>query len=298
MHGNNAITSVIRDNVPAIESHPDFLNISTPVVNLPEAPVMKRQFTYAIAKPFLNKCLRMVLGSRPGYGEDKLHKKPIWWTLPRWETINGNKCRATRDELVLLIASMYKYYGSPIDPSNIELTNPSQNSEEADTSVSDLDSMSATQVPIFNGSDSGLPTVSRTQDPVSQDLFGTSASTLTTLSAHQDQLDVPSDTTELSGSDLTTLLPMDPNFNSPATHDENYVDTTERPLPVLGNYQFPATATSSSRTPIDQPIPPNTYIQHELIESPTTEQMSPVIPSRSQLDIPVERYTKFRRLDN
>ena len=79
-YGNEAIVSIIRKYADEVETHSSF-HLQMPSerrVRLPPAPDLNK-LTFKTARAFLAKWLRLLLGSKPGYGNP--NKKPHWWPI-------------------------------------------------------------------------------------------------------------------------------------------------------------------------------------------------------------------------
>ena len=317
--GNEAIYSPMLDNIEVVESHPAFIRIARrqPQAQLPEAPTMNRSFGYETARQFLNKkCFPVVLPKkRPGYGTDRLRNKPVWWNLPRWKSINGDKGRFKRNELVLLIASIYDHCDRPIDPSTIWLAPQQANSEDDDTpdsSALDLESMADQLSDLDEQQHPGCSTSADVSVDLQLALVGApiaipiDASEEASSSQQQPDSIVPMDTDEpLSDQRHASSDPSDTSeyttlvSDVSASHgvpmliaDQVYpVDLT---VPTVHeNYGLPWSR-GSCVTGMVQPEPANATVNHQLLPM-EVPQVSPILPRRKPLaKVLKERFHKSR----
>ena len=119
--GHEAYKEVLRVNQTELENHLRRTTQPSEAFQLPELPCLNKSFGYDDAKDFLKPLLPPLLGVRPGYGEDKLHNKPVWWCI-KWQSFGA--AGFERNDFVKLIVSLYKHYGHYVDEEAIHWAEP------------------------------------------------------------------------------------------------------------------------------------------------------------------------------
>ena len=173
--GNESFNCVVREHEDIVQTHPDFINISSEV-SLPEPPIMNKSFKYAKSKKCVGDLLKLLLPKQAGYGDPTM--KPSWWVGP-WLSIYDSHGHWRRDDYVRLIIAIYNHYGTSSDELNYVMFE--ENPADMVTSVTSAEASTSMTVDVVSPVDleevpsSPSPPIAEVSEPLNSEVVGESS---------------------------------------------------------------------------------------------------------------------------